>query len=136
MSSITTIGGAIKALNNGQELLDGFRTSSKAFKKSEDAQSAFLETAEKLKTLLVNAGYNHELVSYNKPDANAPQVEQAFYAFVTDAAIQRVAASSRNRTSANTASVLCKHYSALGHRLKNAALVIATHRSSMFASRA
>ena len=92
MSSITTLGGAIKALNNGQELLDTFRVSSKAFKKSEDAQSAFLETAEKLKTLLVDAGYNHELVSYNKPEDNATPVEQAFYAFVTDAAIQTMPA--------------------------------------------
>lgn len=93
MSSITTLGGAIKALNNGQELLDSFRESSKAFEKKEKAQEAFVETADALKTLLVDAGYNHELVSYNKPDADATPVEQAFYAFVTDAAIKTMPAS-------------------------------------------
>ena len=96
MSSITTLGGAIKALNNGQEILDSFRKSGKAFDKTEKAQEAFAETASSLKTLLDKAGYNYELVSYNKPDDNAPQVEQAFYAFVTDAAVQTMPAKYQN----------------------------------------
>ena len=95
MSSITTLGGAIQALRNGQELLDSFRASSKAFEKKETAEAAFLETASSLKTLLTDAGYNIELVTDKKPADNATDVEQSFYAFVTDAAVKTMPAKSQ-----------------------------------------
>lgn len=95
MSSISTIGGAIQALRNGQELLDGFRDSSKAFKKMESAESDFIETASALKTLLVDAGYNIELVTHIQPKEGATDVEQSFYAFVTDAAVKTMPAKSQ-----------------------------------------
>ena len=88
MSTITNVGGAIQALRNGQELLDSFRESSKAFKKKETAEAAFLETADALKTLLVDAGYNIELITHIQPKESATDVEQSFYAFVTDAAVK------------------------------------------------
>lgn len=88
MSTITNVGGAIEALRNGQELLDSFRESSKAFQKKESAEAAFLETADALKTLLTDAGYSIELVTDRKPKEGATDVEQAFYAFVTDAAVK------------------------------------------------
>lgn len=95
MSSISTLGGAIQALRNGQELLESFRDSSKAFKKKETAEADFLETADALKTLLTDAGYNIELVTDRKPKEGATDVEQSFYAFVTDAAIKTMPAKSQ-----------------------------------------
>ena len=95
MSTISTLGGAIQALRNGQELLDSFRASSKAFEKKEKAETAFLETASALKTLLTDAGYNIELITHIQPKEGATDVEQSFYAFVTDAAVKTMPAKSQ-----------------------------------------
>ena len=95
MSTISTLGGAIQALTNGQALLDSFRASSKAFEKKEKAETAFLETASALKTLLTDAGYNIELITHVQPKESATDVEKSFYAFVTDASVKTMPAKSQ-----------------------------------------